>query len=244
MARGCPQSYELTTLWRVARLFESDNMICVNRYDDMALLEPMMMITHQIDNFQRGDLVIPIKSNGQNKILALCPLKAIDQDDRTVALDSIIKFHPDVLKTTYEKGNPVSTIKGENDITILPGSEIAERNYLEVRRKLYRVNSVGDEDPLFRMYGRKHKVYIDVKFEHTVKNNRLHFKNMPLIHGYVHEFEKFILQHHNPVTISFEKKKLQGNNHGTVTVTFHNLIFNASGFFTQDRAVVTAQSGG
>lgn len=203
VASGCPEIYNLTTLPRVQQLLKPNSMITFNRYFDLALVSPMMMITQKIDQFQHGDLLIPIKFYcEENKILGLCPLKAADQDDRTVPLDRIIELEPEILKTTYEENNPVCTKAGDNDIVIRPGSSIASGDYIVVRGQYYKVSSIGFDDPRTLKEGVMHKVYIEGKFKNTVNGARLHYKKIPKIHGYFRLFDRSMLQPHHPVTLS------------------------------------------
>lgn len=169
--------------------------------------------------------------------MAFCPTKTGETCDNKIDLCDIIKFDPDILPVTYEESNPIYTEKGENYVSIISGrSEIKKGDYLVVRNKNYKVVDVTDDDPRFIKEGARNNVYIEGFFPCKVQRYRFHYKKMPQIHGYLHEFKKTSLKSHNPVIVEFSKKR-KDNNHGDISVKFHSLAFNSLGFFTQDRAI-------
>ena len=158
-----------------------------------------------------------------------------------VPLNQIVPcFTPDILPEIYIEGNPLTIVQGDDDVSILSGTDIQEGDYLVVRGKSYEVYAKTDDDCFTFSYGVKNRIRIKGTFKNNVKRQRFRYRKMPKLSGVLANVNAQFLKPHNPVDVKFSLNK-NGNNHGLAEVSFFNIIFNEAGFMTQDRAIIIAQ---
>ena len=194
-------------------------------------------------NLKRGDLVIPIVEppvveQSQQMIKVFVPFGCDDDSMETVALCELYEdFKSDIFGDIWVEGYAITVEKGDNFVSLKANHGITAGDYIVVRGKSYRVMVVTDDD-CFYPEGTRNIIRIYGSFENNCTRQRLRFRQMPLLRGKLFQTEFRNLTNHKNVEIKFKQNKNNRNNHGNAEITFNNAIFNSSGYFTHDRAIV------
>ena len=134
-----------------------------------------------------------------------------------------------------KKGYAVTAKKGENWLSIKSGSSVSIGNYLIIRGKRYEIVAISD-DAFMKTEGDRDVVRTRKSFENNVNRQKLHFMKVFNLVGQICTVDLAHTSKYHPVDLKFLKNK-NGNNHDNAEISFHNDIFNQSGYIAHDRAV-------
>ena len=214
ISKPLPSMYHIRSLSRVEELFGVKTIVRINKFNDFSLLTPVMVVTKCDDKHSKGDLVIPLKENGE-KMSCLVPIGPDEEDKKslTVSIKSLVKdFSPLMLPERRVEGNPLTIKKGNDYESILATDIIEEGDFLIIMGQPYEIIAKTDDDcftstPNTRNVIRTKKPFINKI--HYVTRQHFRYKKVPVIHGYITEIEISRLSLHHPVEIKYSDNKLQ-----------------------------------
>ena len=241
---GTYPSFEVRTLLRFGELFGDKAIIKINAFGDLALATPVNYVDQIDDNdkISRGDICIPLNQVGD---LVHCFFPAgADDDDKPLHLSSLLQYESSVVPERVQPGFPITIKKGKyvDYVSIPSGHNLEEGDDLIVRGKSYNIIAISDDDASTLEPKTRNVIRVDRDFANGCTKQKLRFRKKPVIAGKILEVSCDRLRPHHKVLVTF-KPNLDGNDHGVVEISFHNMIFNSAGILTQDRAISLAAAG-
>ena len=237
-------SFEVTTLRRFRELFGNTAVIKINALGDLALATPVnyVEIDANNDEISRGDICIPLKQVGD---LVHCFFPAgADDDDKPLPLSSLLQYESSVVPERVQPGFHITIKKRKyvDYVSIPSGHNLEEGDELIVRGKSYKIIAISDDDASTLEPNTRNVIRVDRDFENGCTKQKLRFRKKPVVAGKILKVSCDCLRPHQKVLVTF-KPNLDGNDHGVVEISFHNMIFNSAGILTQERAISLAAVG-
>ena len=241
--------FELRSLQRCSSVFGIGNIIQMKPKGDVLLACPWMALNKDIPitvndsesfTLQKGRLAIPLQSNEENgKVTVFIPSGGRGDDCEPIfGLISIQDLFIDSLLPIDLIPLPDKLTDVKIDVRFetfnAPLGEIKEGDIVSISNDRYIVDNVGPD--CFKPWMDHVSIGKHNRFKRNNKKRPLYFGSIPKVMGKVLEVEFNCLQSLNPVSVEFKK---QGKfNHGTLTVSYKNAIFNSRGFMIHDVAVM------
>ena len=241
------EMYQLLSGRRCAEIFGINAVANSNKDNDWALLLPQMVVKLSLsDKLSLGDIVMPVDiicddNKKPSTVIVFSPAVPDDTGYERISLRGLfgVQGENDIvpfLPVIGIEGYPVTTTKGDDYISIKSGSPLEVGDYLIVRGQGYKVRHITEDDAFTSQYSKKNIVTIWGVFKNNVNAQKLRFRKMPKFSGWLHTVHFSKLARHKVFDIKFTTNS-NGNNHGSMELAFHSVLFNSLGMMIHDRAV-------
>ena len=229
--------FNINSIKRTIDIFGLNPLICFNKFGDLALATPIMVVRKDFGSVVKGQLVIKVDDKkvfvpGGFEEKSVCPLHVVIGKKR---------LDPAILPVKCVEGCPITVKKGRDFVSVRSeaGDHIEEGDFLVVRGKSYLVYAKNNDDAFTTVEGERNIIRIKGTFLNNVTRQKFQYRKCPNLCGEILSVDESFLLPYRPIDIKFIPNK-NGTDHGNVELKFFNFIFNASGFLTHDRAIPAA----
>ena len=232
--------FNISLFHRACSIFDSPYLIKMKPMGDLLLVCPWMILNRDFCSFEKGRLVIPLAKYAlmPGKTMVFIPSGGPDD------LEQFQKIPVSQLFSSIRNDFPIQNVPLPGTLTNIaidkkfpffnaPKGELKEGDVFAIGSHRYVVDSASTDcfKPWSDLVSIGRKTFLQ-----NNKKRPLKFGQVPTIIGQIVLIDDMFLSSYQPVVVHF--KKQSKFNHGVLTVTYMNAIFNEAGYLTHDVAVV------